>query len=156
MGISPDANEKAKWALQQRIDAVQKYLRDHCLTQLPDDVNVDDLAPGTSQYLIGFKPKGGRHHADLKALMKRKRERMKRNAGGLIGVTLSGNRYVAIFRKKHLGQFGTAIEAAMVYNAEAKKQDGDDAVLCDIDAAERFQRSVENQSSAMPRAQVRV
>ncbi|CAB5194812.1 hypothetical protein UFOVP178_35 [uncultured Caudovirales phage] len=125
------AREKSmQRAIQRRVAAVREYRIRHNLDKLPEEVDIDDLAPGTA-HLVGG-------HDDDRLV--RKLARDKERNGGLIGVHYKGGRYLAMLLQHAIGySHPTAVEAAEAYNAAARKRFGDRAVLCDLRAARRLE-----------------
>lgn len=117
-------------AITRRIAACNQYLRDHNLVKLPDDLDIDKIAPGTAKHL-------GEDNDDkmLKLLATRKAKQ-----DGLIGIRWLENRYQALFHATLIGSYKTAAEAAEAYNEAARAKYGDRAVLCDLRAARRYEK----------------
>jgi hypothetical protein len=143
-------NEKE--AIERRIQVVQAFRKTH---PNPSDTlsedELDRLAPGTAKVLLHGKMDKERcaslRSADPKwsrrVLMQ---ERYKAINNGVLGVCHEKGRFKATFEDRRIGTFGSAVEAAEAYNRAARRKYGDQAVLCEIEAAKKLDRRFANLS----------
>lgn len=127
---SSSPNKNMERAVQKRIAAMRDYRQKNRLEKFPEEVDLDELAPGTSQWVGGF---------DNERLL-RKLATNKDKQDGLLGIQYRHGRFKAVFMGDELGKFSTAVEAAEAYNHASRKRFGDRAVLCDLRAARRYEK----------------
>ncbi len=117
-------------AYETRIKAASDFKFCHFGAEIPTEKELDLMTPGTSQAI-------GNTHGKSTFLLNQFRTKEKR--GGLIGIFReAAGRFCVVFEMKRYGSYKTAVEAATAFNVLARQKYHENAVLCDLVAAEIY------------------
>lgn len=130
-------NEK----IRRRIEAARQWKREHYCDYIPDDVDIDELAPGTGDLNIDTYVKQGSDRMTREQARESKRRfqtKYRDKNGGIIGLQLTDRLIIRVaFDGRFVGRFLTYADAAAVYDAMAIEAHGEYAVTNDPEAVAR-------------------
>jgi len=148
-----ETEAQMRW-VEARINVVREWKRANTGEEFPQDIDLDDLAPGTHRigtqhpdrvYCDPYTRVRKEEKPERKRHFVQEQKARKEELTGLMGIHLISQkgRAVASIRRRYLGSFATVAEAAARYDEEALKAFGPDAKLNDPAAVERAEKMLD-------------